>query len=992
MSISKNLFRHSSNSHFKSYLLIITAFIMLLSMVGCDACGNTGGEVQLARELDVTLAFDKDNNRKAVLTLATQHGSKEVALFSEFELAVTVKAAGKKGIGKSYVKFPVYNPETGAENGKKMIELTDSKRNDESERGILSRFFPGGRAGTIDFGQKNILNFEILPDMSSGLESITITVKVSSRVAGATGSKWEKPPMTITWQRSLYDFKIVDLDPDGVIQGRTCTLQVTSKNPQAPITVDDLYDLEVEVTQDHNDATDPHLNEGEDKTGKKIITFYNHELKDGKITKQLTVNPGTGKEKTTFTFALYAGNDENGNEADAVAIAKYQPVVKPYSLAITRDQLIGPSDKNFEISIKDAGGQDLKPDELQNLKLKIKRKQGNDAKISIDPVGSQDFEFEFKGGNALTLSDSKTAIKTLTLNTGNDLQAAFECVLVDSKGKDVADQQLDVQWEIGIEVVINYDNPKKEFQCELQNKTTQEIQQLKLQWEELAGTTVTVEGQKSGNKMIDIPVGPNQEVLKVYWPVIIGAHETKFKMTVTSADGVLVYQKEHPITSHAPHLSISLENGPGPFKVNDIVQLKIKADEKVEQDGLKVAKFVYKSSNSAELTINSQNVQGKNLQDLLELAGEGKLTELLKGAEKTISLTIDPQSHPSGGSFTELQLDGSFYDSTAAKLPEIQIGWVGNLSMTMKPAENEVVDSGALVANGEKEFKIVFTNTGEFPLDKEQLEELEFNIVAVGDGSKSPNQVLYKLNKTVDLATNSVTLWDIVKGQFKQGEDQEIEAAFTIEPGNKNLIEFTVQLAGKGAFAGFNSNQVVKWISVGKLVITTSSPIMVTPKSSGTELEDFSFEIQNNGPDLSAEDLKKIVVDFLKPKGKSQRDQGTTKKMGKGFLASSYRTIAFTNIDPSSSTKVLAMAAEYQKLVDDKNNKGQITLYNLLALNFGNVQAIRNGDKVTVPLKNIPISSSGTSGKDKPISVRLGLKDSTSMKVIAEVEVKEKTK
>jgi len=982
MSISKKVFYRSSHS----YLLIIKLVVMLLGIAGCDKCATSLGD-QPATELDVTLTLEK---RTAVLTISTTGGNNEVAKFTDFDIELKMEAKGKNNnIGTSLVKYIGYDPSTKQASDKK-VTLNTGKPIYISKRASLYEFFKGGSDGSFEYKQNtgNHLNFEITPDMSSEIESITIMVTVFGNMAGASGKKWQKD-LTTTWQRSpSYDFKIIGLDKDGLIQNKTCTLQVTSKNSQLPITVDDLYDLEVEVTQDHNAPTDPHLNEGEDKAGKKIINFYSHELKDGKITKQLTVNAGAGEKETTFTFAFYAGDEENGNEADAVAIAKYQPVVMPYILLITNNKLIGPSDKNFDISIQDAGGQDLKLDELQKLKLKVHRKVGQAAKIDIDAGGGENFEFELKGGNVLTLTgDNKTATKTLTLNTSDDLQAAFECGLVDSEGKVVANEQRYIQWEIGIEAIIDYDNPKKEFKCELENKTNQPINQLNLAWQGLEGTTLKVAGSAAGNKMIDIPAMQKKlEVLNVGWPVVGAPHQAKFKMTVTTADRVVVYQKEHLIAFYAPHLSISLENGPGPFKVADIVQLKIKADANVDEHRLQIAKFQYTSSNNAELTIEDQNVLGKNVQELLKLAKKGDLKALAHNVEHTISLTIKPKADLSGGSFTELKLDGSYYDSAAVKVPEIKIDWVGKVGMTMKSAENEVIDNGTLVANGEKEFKIVFTNNGEFPLDKERLEELEFKIVPVGDGSKSPDKVLYKSNKTVDLATNSVTLWDIVKRQFKQGESEKIEAAFTIKPDNKNLIEFTVQLVGKGAFDGFDTNQIVKWMSVGKLVITNPSPIIVTTKRSQNELEDFRFEIQNNGPDLDAEDLKKIVVDFLR----GDKKIGTTKKIGKRNAA--YRTIAFTNIDPNSSSKVQAMAAQYQQLIDEKDNKGQITLYNLLELNFTNVQGIKNGDKVTVPLKNIPISSSGASGKDKLISARLCLKDLTSMKIITEIVIKEKKK
>jgi hypothetical protein len=981
MSISKKIFYHSSNS----YLLIITAVVMLLGITGCDACTPNTGD-QLATDLHVTLtpSLLHGAQREAVLTVHTKGSDNIVARYKDFKIKLEVSGVGKN-LGESKITF------TGYDKSSKQVQRNIKLANQGLQplEGSLYDYFKGGESGTLEYTQPEEVKFYFKPDMTSDVESIEIKITVTNNethdVVFNDTSKWERS--------SPYEIKIIGLDQNGLIQNNTCTLQVTSKNPQVPITVDDLYDLEVGVTQDHNDPTDPHLNEVEDKAGEKIISFYSHELKDGKITKQLTVNAGPGKKKTTFTFALYTGEDENGNEATAVARAKYQPVVIPYTLPLTNNKLIGPSNKNFDISIQDAEGRELKPDELQKLKLKVHRKVGQAAKVDIDTGGGEDFEFEFKDANVLTLSgDNKTATKTLTLNTDKDLQAAFECELVDSEGKVVADQQLSIQWEIGIEAIINYDNAKEEFQCKFQNKTNQDINQLKLAWEGLEGTTLKVAGTTAGNKMIDIPATQTKsEDLKVNWPVVGGPHQAKFKMTVATADGVMIYQKEHLIASsnHAPHLSISLEGAQISYKVDDIVQLKIQADEKVDENGLKIAKLTYKSSNNAALTISGQDVQSKNLQDLLELAGKGKLTELTKNAFHTIDLTIDPQGDLSGGSLTELKLDGSYYDSTAVKLPEIKIGWVGKLGMAMKPAENEVIDNGTLVANGEKEFKIVFTNNGEFPLDKERLEELELKIIS-GDVSKSPDKVLYKLNKAVDLATNSVTLWQIVKGQFKQGEDQKIEVAFTIEPGVKNLIEFTVQLVGKGAFANFDSKQGVKWMSVGKLVITTQSPIIVTPKSSGNELEDFSFEIQNNGPDLSAEDLKKIVVDFLSG-DKKQRAMGTTRKIGKK-KGLTYRTIAFTTIDPSSSSKVQAIAARYQQLIDDENNKGQITLYNLLELNFGNVQGIRNGEKITVPLKNIPISSSGASGKDKLISARLCLKDSTNMKVITEVDIREKTK
>jgi hypothetical protein len=349
MSISKKLFHHSSNSHFHSYLLAITVFMMLLSMAGCDACGDTSGDVQYATDLDIKFTPERlyGAKRKAVLTISTKGGNNEVARFTDFDLAVSIKATGKD-IGNSLVKYTGYNPDTESPE-KKEVTLTTGKPLDISKKESLYRFFVGGRDGSFEFKQykRNDLEFEIIPDLSSGVESISITVTVSSHVADAAGIKFQKDVKAI-WERSPYKLTIEGLD-NGVIQPSIpCKIQVTRRDKQA-ITEEELGNLYVAVEQDHQGNGAPHLY-GVDEG---VMTFQAGELKGTEVAKQLIVLPGTIKDMVTFSLSLYQ-NDET--ESAAIVKAKYHPVVLPCTLKVDKNELIGPGDKAFKVVVEDVAG------------------------------------------------------------------------------------------------------------------------------------------------------------------------------------------------------------------------------------------------------------------------------------------------------------------------------------------------------------------------------------------------------------------------------------------------------------------------------------------------------------------------------------------------------------------------------------------------------------------------------------------------------------
>lgn len=879
MSISKNLSHHSFKSFFNSYLSIIIGGVMLLGLAGCERCRPGTGD-QIATDLQVTLTpllLEGPNQKTAVLTIATKGKKNDVDRLQDFNVNLKVSAVGKvlKSSGVSFQGYDALSQEST-----QTIKL-DSK-NEVEVQGLLYNYINGGKEGTLEYTEQEEVTFNFAPDTTENgdIESMTIQVIIANNKTNQEVFKGET-----TWQRSRYDFKIIGLDQDGFINANNneCLLEVTNK-AGADISLDELENLEIKVQQDPaqapkkdlidpQDPVDSHFNEEIEQAGQKIIKFGSDELENKKITKKLIVIPGTRKEEIKFTFLLAA--DSQNTDGEALAIAKYRPVVVPYTLAVNQ---VG-STKNFELTIQDAGGQNLKLDELEKLKLKIKRTSGKGAEIASNKsIGGDNFELELKDGNALILSDDrKTATKNLTINTlpintgnglQNDLQVAFECVLVDSNGKVMADQQL-VQWGIAIVATINYNykdtffgfGGSMVFSCELVNSTGEEIKNVNIAWEDMDNTGVEIAGRASGNKTVNlVRKAVHKEDFKIDWK---GKNVARFKFTVTTLDGVVVYQKEHPITQAPPHLVMSVENTGDSFKVGEQVQLKIKAEQNVDENGLKAAKFQYTSSSSAALTIDGQDVQGKNVQELLGLAKAENVHQLHKDKEYIITLTITSQDERlSGGTFKNINLENTYRDNKKPH-PVGNINWIGKMSVAMQPAEPlRVMDIGAdkvFFADGNKQFHMIFTNNSKFPLDEVLLSSMQLSIVPVT--SNGPEKVLYQ---TLDLQNKAATLWDVCqasgKRDLKPGKEGEIKIPFTIV-GERKFIDFEIHLQDdKGNDITIQKVRLGS-VYANQVAIVNSGNGLSIQKVKDSSPTSLDFEVENTSENpLEQSQLEKLSI------------------------------------------------------------------------------------------------------------------------------------
>lgn len=927
MLTSQKIFYPSFHLPFKPYLSTILAIVMVIGMAGCEACNTKTAGDQVATNLQVTLTPSHlhGSKREAVLAITSLGQEKEVARFKDFEMKLEISAVGKN-IGTSQVEFPMFD-RFGKSNLRK-IELNNKSKPMEVINGSLYEYFKGGENATLEYKQKEELIFRFLPDMASEIESITIKITVTNNT-----THQEVFNGTTEWQRSPYKFEIIGLDAAGFIKDNQCTVQITMRDPKASITLGEVDNLEVEVKQDHALDTDPYFNEVKERAGKKVITFGSDELRDEKITKKLSINPGTGKELVTFSLFLRSADSENDGGIEAVAIAKHRPVIVPYNLVVTNSKLVGLSNKEFEIKIQDAEGQELQNEELAKLKLKVSRKQGSVAKINGDPGNGESFVVDLKDGNALTLSsDNKTATKKLIIDSGNDPQAAFECVLVDSEGNVVAGQQLSIEWGVGIVVIIEYSNENKQFKGKLTNQTGQKIENLKLAWKGLGETDAKVGGQVSGNKQINIEATKeHSEKLAVNWHT---KNEAQFKFTVTTAEGAIIYQKEHAIAQNAPRLSISLVNPVGPFKVGNTVQLKIKADKKVDEAGLQIAKLQYTSSNHATLTINNQDVRGKNVQELLKLATNAEVKILNENEERTIDLTIDPQKDLSGGSFTDIHLESS-YLKKGNKISIDNINWGGKVKVTMKPAESLKVQDDVLFADGYKGFDMLFTNESGFTLNEALLKDMVFTIVP--EASKEPDKVLYQ---QLDFVKPNITLFDILKtrGEKDFKKDEVIKIPFTIV-GTKNLIGFKMQLQVDGS----TMEQQVRWGSLyaDKVSIVDSGTKLVIKKTQGNNSIQLKFEVQNiSGEQLNKADLDKITVQLRRINNKVGTIKLTDPKVNKDFSS------------PLLDENIKAKVSFFEGKVGLPDNV-PVTLATLLQ-EINKVDSLNRQEKININLSMIP--------------------------------------
>jgi hypothetical protein len=979
MLFNKKLFHHSSNWPLKLYVFLITTFAILLSMAGCDACGNTTVDNRYATELHVTLAPTKlfgPHDTTTEVTIATIGGESQVGRYKDFDMEGTFEVSGEAG--NSCVKFTGYD--TNGNPVPRVIQFSNEQPI-KAVKGPLSEYFGGGVDFTLEYKQTERATLYFEPDLKSGVRSMKITFTVTNHITHQTIFVG-----TAEWKRSSYELKILDLDENGFIPSEAgCIVQVSKTDPEDSITVGELDDLWLVVKQDLDDPTAPHFNEAVTIGGEQVVTLRSGELADGKLNKKLSVNPGISKQPVTFTLILYSSATGEEGEGEAVAIAKYQREMKPYELTVDKDKLEG-ANKTVEVKIRDSGGKDLKLEELEHLQLWIKRTEGSAAKVSGDTGGGEEFQWKFfKDGGALTLSpDQKFATKQFTIEPGADLRAAFKSRLVDSEGKDMADQQPIIHWEIGIEVEISYNNSNK-FDCKFKNTTNQLISNLRLEWKGLAKTDAHVETGTQGSKdIMGISANSTKNIeLPVDWKTEQAA---QFQFTVKIGDGVVVYQKEHSIAQNAPRLSISLEKPKDLFKVGDPVQLKIKAEEEVDEEGLKLVKLVYTPSNSAELVIGNQDVRNKSVHEILQLAGKGSLTRLLKGTEEKISLTIDPKSSHSGGSFTDLHLEGSYKDiANPNKIGKIN--WIGTVRLTMSQVADggRIIDTNpeAWVADKMGGLSIKFKNESLFSVDRSILESMKLTITAA-DPSKAPQKVVFS-HKNIDLAKNKVTLWDVWEALNKKdsqlGVKEELEMHPTIQGAETNqLTEFTINLEGPDV----NIAQKVRYGSpyAGQLAIVGNTQSLLIDQVRDTDTPIIlEFKIQNRGDSLSKDQLANIIVHFARIIPPSTRP-----KRGP------YGTMKFNTVSLGSVPSKLDEKAGLQAKLDffegmsrkfKLDNHQHIDLAKLLEAVTKEDKLDKNGE-IPVKFSLNPLRT------DKPRNFLVCLVDKNQGIVIAKKEVKEK--
>lgn len=857
MLISKNLFCHFSHSRVPSYSLILTAVIVLLSMVGCNACGDAFVEGEYATNLHVTLTplNLQDSQREVVLTLVTAGKEKEVARFKDFNIRLQVSAVGKE-LGNSQINFEGYDK--SSKKVPRSIQLANKSL--KPLEGSLYDFLKGGEGASLEYKQDEQVKFFFLPDMQSEVESMEIKITVINNV-----THQEIFNGTSGWERSPYEFKIIGLDQSGALQNNTpCTLQVARKDKQA-ITENELNNLYVAVGQDIQLSEAPHLLGVKDK----LLTFQPTDLQGALILKQLIVVPGTIQQMVIFTLSLYQNNEA---EAAAITKAKYHPVVLPYKFEVDKNELIGPNDTEFEVTIQEPAGKVLDVAQLQKLTLSVERQDGTHSLIQ----GKKAPNFEVKGSEFLMGADSKSATQTFSIDTKADTQSVFKLSLLNDQGVAVANEQL-VSWCLGVESKIVYNPGKNQFEFNVSNTTTDPAK-ITLHWENVTrgegkSNGVKIDGQETGQHDVNlVGRGRQTENLAVDWRNIISgmgaSHEAKFKLTVKLNDAVVIMEPyDELIRQEAPKVTIAAKNAKVDYQGDlekEVVFVLTATDKDINRPDFRNLAISLDTANKMGTlkTVGGKDVNGLSLDQILA----NSVQKLTKNIGQEFTLKIDNQNSQEV-TFTHIYLKGS-HDAQDGAIPRIT--WEKDskdVKIKISPLRGTTNNMGVLVVDSTKEFAVKLENNSGFLLDKALLQNIIMQADAIIN-TKEPDQVVCQ---GIDLKAGP-TLWDVLQAQPAPCQDlksnDSLQLSFSIKPGSKKLIEFEMSLVDNTTTT-ILSTQQVRWGSLicfvdeNQVTQLNIDQARIDSRDKKPKLS-LPVKLRNiSGAPIQAEDLKNIKVVLL---------------------------------------------------------------------------------------------------------------------------------
>ena len=384
--------------------------------------------------------------------------------------------------------------------------------------------------------------------------------------------------------------------------------------------------------------------------------------------------------------------------------------------------------------------------------------------------------------------------------------------------------------------------------------------------EDLQETILVVEAPQGGKLMKDGNDVNGQSLWEILGHTFLKDEVKKLNMLVNPEGHEAVNftislkgtTKDNPLTIewHKTHVALQLSEKLQYFIGNDKsvkIDITNKGDSGLDEAELKKLVFQVHAPNGGKLLLgNGENIHGKNVWKILEktLAASGSNSSYVFDSEdeedttETIKLSIDP-GNQEFVNFT-ITLDGTF------NAAPINIYWSKfDLKFILETKEH--------IRGSDKSVKFKVINTGSNILNKTNLQNIVFQIEAPKGGK------LCKDGQNIQ----GRTLWDILGKSLNPGQETTIE--FTVDPENKEAVEFVIGLDG---IPYLKEKHIVNWTKDDiRIKLLNDDKVIIADNEALLELNNKLGTIKPSTINIELKSQKGISFTLLAPNGK---ELGTT--------------------------------------------------------------------------------------------------------------------